>query len=155
MLGLTTTAPVEVSNVNCGGTLEPAFTVIVTLEVVGAAPFKLSFVNTVAIAWPPTVPFDTEPESFVAEIGFGLAVTVNVAVGGVSVPLLGVPLPVATLVILPASRSACVTVCIAEQVALAFGTRFAGVQLLIAPSLSSFTDTPLIVTLPVFFSVYV
>ena len=42
--------------------------------------------------------------------GLGVELTVSVSVGGVSVPPVGVPLAVATLVTLPASRSAWVMV---------------------------------------------
>ena len=52
--------------------------VMVTLEVVGATPFKVSLARILVIATPPVVPFGTVPESGLATIGGGPTVTVTV-----------------------------------------------------------------------------
>ena len=97
------------------------------LKVVGVA----VFVRRSAGAWP-------------------VMVTVSWEVAGAPrLPMTGVPVTVAVLVMLPASKSAWLTTWVAVQVIEPPGARLVAVQAVMAPSLSSLTLTALIVTLPV------
>ncbi len=86
--------------------------------------------------------------SFSALIGWDCLFTVTVAVGGVSVPPVGLPPAVAILVTEPASRSVWVMVYVAVQVVASVGASVLFGQLTVA-ILSSLTVIPLMVTLPV------
>ena len=69
-------------------------------------------------------------------------------------PPAGVPVADALFTIVPKSRSACVTECDAVQVATSPGARSTTSHVGAASTLSSLTETPVIVTLPVFSTTY-
>ena len=87
-------------------------------------------------------------------VGVWVAWAVAESVGSTSVPPAGVPVAEALFVTEPASRSAWVTVWTAVQVADSVGARVVTSQTGAASTLSSLTETPLIVTLPVLVTTY-